>query len=314
MTTLKEAGELEAIRRFQRHFPQHRGIVTGSGDDCAVVRLSSEAERDLLLTSDPVIEGTHFDPTASPKGIGHKAAGRVLSDIAAMGGRPEWLLANMVAPATATLESLEAVCIGFVGVCNLFGATLAGGDLARGNSLEVHAFGVGSLPAGAAILRSGAAPGESLFVTGSLGASRAGKQFTFLPRVKEGEWLRKGDWATSMIDISDGLVSDAYHIAAASGVDVMLDLSAIPISEAAKEAYGERDHLAHALTDGEDFELLFTVPERRRADFELAWALEFKQNCTCIGSIAEGDGKVRGLSPEGTGSILSPNGYEHFRS
>ena len=227
------------------------------GDDCAVLPMNEEY--DLVLTSDPLIENVHFTPDASPEQIGHKAVCRVLSDFAAMGAEPQYLLINLVAPPEQNFQTLEKIYAEFSpsgplragSLLEKYGVELVGGDLAQGPVLELHVFGVGRVPKGTALLRSGAQPGDFIYVTGPLGgAQKRGKQYSFEPRLEWGRALRESGKVTAMMDISDGLATDLRHILKASGVGAELESSKIP-------TIGK---LENALYDGEDFELLFTVP------------------------------------------------------
>jgi thiamine-monophosphate kinase len=269
--------------------------MVGTGDDCAVVRIPG-AKHDLVYTTDAVIEGVHFGPKDDPKLIGHKAVGRVLSDFASMGADALHILINLVAPATCPVARIEGIYRGAVRLARQFGVAMVGGDTAKGRTLELHVFGVGSVPRGRAVLRSGAKPGDAIYVTGRLGGSLSGRHLSFVPRLKEGRWLQQGAWASSMIDLSDGLATDLRHIMNASGVGADLVESAIPRS---------RDcSLRQAVTDGEDFELLFTVSARKAQSFERAWKKTFRLPVSRIGRILRG-----GNVP----SLLQQHGFEHFR-
>jgi thiamine-monophosphate kinase len=297
MKTLRDIGELDAIRRIARLLPAGRNVVAGIGDDCAVVR-PARSRWDVLYTTDAVIESVHFGPATNPRLIGHKAAGRVLSDIASMGGEPLYLLINLVAPRDTPVARIERIYRGMVNLCATCGAAIVGGDTAAGRALELHVFGVGRVPRGRAVLRSGARPGDAIYVTGELGGSLRGRHLAFEPRLREGRWLRA--WATAMVDVSDGLVTDLRHMADAGGVGADLRAGAIPVSRTALGLRG-------ALTDGEDFELLFTVPKARAAAFERGWARAFRLRCSRIGEISQ----RRGIRLEGRPLRLS--GFEHFR-
>jgi thiamine-monophosphate kinase len=349
MTTLAETGERDAIARLIRLLPAGAGTLVGPGDDCAVVRLPGATD-DLLLTSDPVIEGVHFDAGCAPERIGHKAMGRILSDLAAMAGTPCWALIDAVAPPQTPVERLEAILRGAAATGARYGLAIVGGDMAQGPLLELHAFGVGCVPAGRAVLRAGARPGDAVYVTGRLGGSRTGRHLDFEPRVREGEWLR--DWAHAMIDVSDGLATDVRHLAEQSGVAIRLELAAVPVSEAARRLAGRaggpsstggpdqptpgRDRLQreaergtaqagcggaavrrlsaldHALRDGEDFELLFTVPAGAAADFERAWRERFPLECTRVGDVLAPGVAVDCRWPDGTVEALPDAGFNHF--
>jgi len=290
MTTLSEIGERGFISRIRAKTPQRAsdGIVAGIGDDCAVVRHSPDSATDLVLKSDCVIEGRHFMPGTEGRLVGRKAVGRVLSDIAAMGATPRWFLVDMVAPGETPVEFAEEVHAGMMEFAEKFSFPLVGGDTAQGPVFELHIFGVGEVPRGTAILRSGAKPGDGVYVTGTLGGSFAsGKHLTFEPRLRESALLR--GIASSMIDISDGLASELRHIANASGVTLEIDSSLIPLSAGAS--------IENAFFDGEDFELLFTARNCEIAEF------------TRIGRVGEGRASV-----VIDGKPLPDGGFDHFKT
>jgi thiamine-monophosphate kinase len=187
-----------------------------------------------------------------------------------------------------------------------------GGDTTAGPVRELHVFGVGRVPAGKAVLRSGAKPGDVVYVTGSLGGSLAGRHLAFEPRVAEGGWLREGGWATAMLDISDGLVVDLERLLESSGVGARLQAERIPVSAEARALKDGRTALDHALSDGEDYELLFTVPAARVADFEAAWKKEFDLPCTPIGEITDDRGSLEIRDAAGKSIRPLREGYEHF--
>jgi thiamine-monophosphate kinase len=307
MSTLGDIGELAAIERICRRLPVRGDIVVGAGDDCAVVRATADAPVELALTSDPVIEGVHFAPGTPPGQVGHKIAGRLLSDIAAMGGDPLWALIDVVAPPSAPADTIDRLYDGILALATRHGLAIAGGDTAAGPVLEVHGFAIGSVPAGKAILRSGAKPGDRIYVTGRLGGSILGRHLAFEPRVPQGRWLR--GVATSMIDVSDGLASDLRHLVQMSGTGAELDLGSIPVSEAIAGRQGAVDH---ALFDGEDFELLFTAP----ADAETAWMSRWRDAfdlcCTRIGIMNGEPGVIRCRQPDGEVGLLERGGFQHF--
>jgi thiamine-monophosphate kinase len=289
MKTLQQIGEHAAIETLTR-------TLKTVGDDCAVLPL--DARYDLLLTSDPLIEKVHFTPDTPPEQIGHKAVARVLSDVAAMGGDPQYLLINLVAPPEQEVETLEKIYAGIAATCSAFHVELAGGDLAQGPALELHVFGTGRVPKGKALLRSGAHAGDALYVTGPLGGSlESGKHLTFTPRLKEGKWLRQCGFVRSMMDISDGLATDLRHILKSSGIGAGIDSSAVP----------KNGTLEQALYDGEDFELLFTVrgSEADAFDFECMNTLE--RGFYRIGKITDRSGELR-LD----GALLERKAFEHF--
>lgn len=313
MTTIRQLGERALIKRLGRLLPQTGSVVVGIGDDCAVVRNVSDKRYDLVLTSDPVIEGVHFAADEKPWLVGRKAAGRVLSDLAAVGAEPLWALVDLVAPADTTLMKLESVYRGLAGMAGRHGLTIAGGDTAGGPLLELHVFAVGRVPHGRAVLRSGARPGDVLFVTGALGGSRAGKHLRFEPRLAQGQWIREHGFATSMIDLSDGLSSDLRRLAEMSGTGALIDPVRIPVSHEALKSRGGRSSSSHALYDGEDYELLFTVPVGKTSTFERSWKKKFATiRLSRIGVMTDGKGIVKCTTPDGRHTVLKDGGYEHF--
>ena len=295
-------GERALIRRLTKNLARHRDVLVGVGDDAAVARWSKQY--DLLLTSDAVIEGRHFLPSDKPERIGHKAIARVLSDIAAMGGTPQHLVINLVAPKKMRMDRLEKIYRGAATTARRYGASIVGGDTTQGNTLELHVFGTGFVPRGKAVVRSGARAGDVLYVTGTLGGSRLGKHLTFEPRLAQGQWLAEKGWVAAMIDVSDGLATDLRHVLESSRVGAIVDAEKIPLS---REARGS---VKKALCDGEDFELLFSVPARKRKAFEAAWEKNFKLRCTVIGFVTKRGGLF--LKDKGTIRKLRAEGFEHF--
>lgn len=308
---MKHIGEDALIRRLKRLLPGRADVVAGIGDDCAVVRTGRRDAFDLLLKSDPVIEGVHFTGTTPAKAIGHKALGRVLSDIAAMGGEPLWVLIDLVAPASVPVKRIEGIYRGLAKLARRYGVAIVGGDTSRGKTLELHVFAVGRILRGRAVLRSGAKPGDSLYVTGSLGGSGQGRHLSFEPRLAEGQWLAAGKWATAMMDVSDGLATDLRRLIAASGTGAVIEAARVPVSPAAKRLLDRRAPLEHALSDGEDFELLFTVSPRKAAAFEAAWRRRFRLACTRIGELIRRPGLLE-IENNGIPTPLKIRGYEHF--
>ncbi|MEI6892099.1 MAG: thiamine-phosphate kinase [Pontiella sp.] len=297
MSTLGEIGEHETIRRILPLLGNHADLSVGAGDDCAVCRLPNTGS-DQVFTTDPIIEGVHFEPSEKPKRIGHKAVGRVLSDIAAMGAQPQWILVNVVAPPELEFQILEKIYEGMGACCGQFGATIIGGDVAKGESLELHLFGTGLVPQGTAVLRSGAVEGDSILVTGPLGGSYAsGHHLDFVPRVAEGLFLRETGLVNAMMDLSDGLATDLRHILTQSGVGAALCSAQIPANGSVQEA----------LFDGEDFELLLTASKKGVQELQERWRERFGCDLPIIGTI---EGEVGEIQLDG--EILKSKAFEHF--
>jgi len=304
MSSLKEYTESEILDRIAQWLPSNAQLICGAGDDTAVVQLCEGAD-DYLLTSDAVIEGVHFEPMEDLKRVGNKAAGRVLSDIAAMGGAALFLMVDLVIPAERSLEDIEQLYEGLNAQLNPFGAIIVGGDISNSAPFQVHVFAVGKLPKGTAVLRSTAKVKDQLFVTGSLGGSIAAKHLDFSPRIKEGRFLR--DWATSMIDLSDGLAKDLRHILSQSDVGAVIQEQAIPVSAGLEE-----EPLAHALFDGEDYELLFTVKPADVDAFIKAWSEAFVDPAVHIGEIREVSEELLLQKKDGQTCKIEGEGYSHF--
>jgi thiamine-monophosphate kinase len=274
------------------------------GDDSAVTRVPG-TELDQVFTTDPVIEGMHFTADDPPFFVGNKAAGRVLSDLAAMGAQPQWMLVNVVAPRTLEFRRLEQIYDGLMTVTNRFGASVIGGDMAEGPCLELHVFGSGTLPRNKALLRSGAKPGDAILVSGALGGSIKGRHLTFVPRVEEGLFLRESGVVTAMMDISDGLATDLRHMLNMSHAGALLQAASIPLT-------AEAESFEHALYDGEDFELLFTVPMGRVDALRREWASRFDQEFYLIGRVVGGVGDLVLEYEDGRYELLDCKAFEHY--
>lgn len=310
MTTLAQMGERELIARLAARIRQRPDVITGIGDDAAVVR-PANANEDLVLTSDAVLEGRHFLADTPAAAVGHKAIGRALSDLAAMGAAPRWALVNLTAPADTPLDRVDGIYDGLLRLADTFDLAIVGGDTTAGATLALHVFAAGALPRGTAETRAGARPGDLLAVTGSLGGSLAGRHLAFTPRVHEGIWLRAT--AHAMIDLSDGLATDAAHLAQCSGVGLELDRDAIPL---APETHPDRDRdaaLARALNDGEDYELLFALPPDQADAICSRWSQTWPTPCTVIGRVTADRGQVVLVDAAGRRAPLASSGYEHFR-
>ena len=301
MKTLGNTGEHRAIEQLVQSLGDSSQLRVGAGDDAAVCALPG-AEWEEVLTSDPIIEGVHFLKGEVPERVGHKAVGRILSDLAAMGAQPKWILVNVVAPEETEVDWIERVYSGLNALAARFGAVVVGGDLARGPVLELHLFGTGLVPAGQAVLRSGARPGDALFVTGALGESFSGKHLDFIPRVEEGIFLRESGRVHAMMDLSDGLATDLRHILAQSGVGAMLETEQIP-------CVGSLDG---ALRDGEDFELLLAVDPAEAVALESDWIARFGEKLYRIGEVTADAGELYLLYPDGRSERLNEKGFEHF--
>ena len=302
--------------------------MAGIGDDCAVLRLPPG--RESLVTTDFSLEGIHFrrdwDP---PESVGHRCLARGLSDIAAMGGEPVAAFLSLALPRNLPQEWVEKFLRALIGLAGRFGVTLAGGDTAESpNGILADIVVVGTVPAGNAILRSGARPGDRIYVSGELGGSAAALQqmksrqmkkkpkrelnpaqyprhFFPEPRIELGRILREEGLAAAMIDTSDGLSTDLAHICEESGVGAEVEAEAIPRARVGKPPHEVDFELA--LHGGEDYELLFTAPPNRTIPSRIAGL-----PITEIGRITR-TRKVVLRNRRGVAHKLHPRGWEHFR-
>jgi thiamine-monophosphate kinase len=307
--------EFELIQRLTRSLPTNKSVVAGPGDDCAVLDVGLP-DRLLLFKTDAIVEGIHFPPDTPPVKIGHKALGRCLSDIAAMAGTPVAALVTLALPRNFEPEFVEAIYTGMSALARRHEVAIVGGETTTNpERMLISVALLGSVPRGKSVLRSGAEVGDAIFVSGELGGSLAGKHLEFEPRLAEARWLTQNFSIHAMLDVSDGLAGDLRHILKASRVGAQLHSTAIPISrEARRTAKAEsstKTPLLAALTDGEDFELLFTVASKDAVPLLDAWKAQFpKVELTCIGKITAGEG-ITIRDKEGVRPFTA-HGYEHF--
>ena len=293
------------------------------GDDCAVLRIASGV--DCLVTTDFSLEGIHFRRNwHTPESVGHRCLARGLSDIAAMGGEPVAAFLSLALPGTLPQSWVRGFFRGLLRMAEQHHVTLAGGDTAESpNGVLADIVVLGTVPKGQAILRSGARPGDRIFVSGTLGDSAAAlaqlrrqprrkvderqfaRHFYPEPGVRLGRMLRERKLATAMVDTSDGLSTDLAHICEESGVGAEIDASSIPSARVGQPPRSV--DLDLALHGGEDYELLFTVSARARVPGTLAGIA-----LTEIGRITSGR-KIILRRMDGKTEPLKPRGWEHFR-
>ncbi len=273
--------ELKILNALLPGLPQSPDVAVGPGDDCAVLNFGGGL---LLAAVDQLIGDVHyFADSTDPARAGAKLMKRNLSDIAAMGGIPRWALLS-VASGGGDARWIIAFCRGAAEAGRKYGVSLTGGDLASLKTQgEVASLSIlGEVAHGEALLRSGAKAGDLLYVTGCFGNSLASEHhLDFEPRLREGRFLGANHFASAAMDVSDGLLLDAARLAAASGVKLEMDPARVPLRVGASTAM--------ALGDGEDYELLFTVPADRAAELENVWQKEFAPICR-IGRVLPGSG------------------------
>lgn len=307
--------EFDLIARLTQALPVNDSVVVGAGDDCAVLDCGA-ADRQLLFKTDAVVEGIHFTKATPPEKVGYKALARCLSDIAAMGGQPGAALVTLGLPENYEVNMVEQIYTGIKAVASEHGVAIVGGETTTSpERLFISIALTGFVPHGGAILRSGAKPGDAIFVTGQLGGSLAGRHLEFTPRVAEAHWLASHFKVHAMIDLSDGLAGDLRHILNASQVGAELLARAIPITRAARlaarESSAAKPALLAALTDGEDFELLFTIASKSAVHLLDAWQKQFPGlKLSCIGKITPTPG-LRLRDARGV-QTFNADGYVHF--
>jgi thiamine-monophosphate kinase len=340
-STIHEFDLIHALH--QRHSRRAPSVIRGIGDDAAVI--TSRAGQWTVLTTDLLTEGVHFNlRTATMADIGFRAAAANLSDIAAMGATPQYLLIALAIPHTGTSRHVHQLYRGVMAACHPHEVRLIGGDTsASSGGWFLSLTLIGMVPPRQALFRSGARIGDGLYVTGTIGDSLAGLRLLNDPpprasrhprsailstrhrefltgrhlrptaRIAEGRWLSTHRFATSAIDISDGLSGDLRHICEESQVGVELDLGALPLSSACRAYAASRklDPVDLALTGGEDYELLFTVAPRQRPRLEQS-ALKRGFSLTCIGKIQPLRFGIKALFPLGKRHRLAKTSYEHF--
>jgi thiamine-monophosphate kinase len=349
-----ERGELSLLREIRHRAGRTSlgGLRLGIGDDCAL--LAPQAGEELAVTTDLSIAGRHFRlDWHQPESVGHRALARGLSDLAAMGARPVAAFLSLGLPRSLTLPVsrraeartgvrsgvrsevrswVQRFLDGLLALAEIHQTPLAGGDLAESPLAVADIVLAGAVPRGRALLRSGAHPGDLLYVTGALGGAAAGlARLTELagsgelarrnppripkkleaqlaphlypqPRIAQGLWLQRRGLASAALDLSDGLSTDLAHLCEESGVTAEVDAAALPIHSAA--------NLAQALHGGEDYELLFTAPAATRMPRSIAGV-----PITRIGRLLKSRPSQPAISlitSQGA-QPLEPHGWEHFR-
>lgn len=319
-------GEFSLIARyFDRVRSSRLDVETGIGDDCALLNIPEK--QTLAISTDTLVAGNHFLPNIDPADLAYKALAVNLSDLAAMGADPAWLTLALTLPEVDE-PWLEAFSDSLFALLNYYDMQLIGGDTTRGPlsmTLGIHGY----IPAGRALKRSGAKPGDWIYITGTPGDSAAGlavlqnrlqvseetdaryliqRHLRPTPRILHGQALR--DIASAAIDLSDGLISDLGHIVKASGCGARVEVDALPKSDAMMRHVDDGQALRWALSGGEDYELCFTVPELNRGALDVAIG-QLGVPFTCIGQMSA---DIEGLNfvRDGMPVTFDWKGYDHF--
>jgi thiamine-monophosphate kinase len=264
---LRELGEDRLLDQLLPKLPRNRGVILGAGDDCAVVELGERGKLHLLKT-DCLVENIHFTKKSRPELVGWKAMARPLSDFAAMSGVPQFALVTLIVPSQRSLAWVKKLYRGIEKAARAFEVAVVGGETSNIKGPAVIAVTVtGFVEKGRWISRAGGKAHDELFVTGRLGGSLGGRHLNFIPRIAESRWLTKNFFIHAMMDLSDGLGADLPRLARASRVGFEVDEAALPLSPGctAKEA----------ISDGEDYELLFAISPKDSRSLPARWRKKF---------------------------------------
>lgn len=318
-------GEFALIDRLAKMVAGERPeVVQGIGDDAAVIRLAPEPDPYLLVTTDLLVSGRHFNSEwATPEQIGIKASECNVSDIAAMGGVGRWMFVSLVLPEDTEVAWVEGVYRGIERSCRGHDIALLGGDTTQGPVASITISLLGMVMPESLCLRSHAKPGDLLMVTGALGASAAGLALLTSGKAASDYLRRKhleprcrmdtsgiiAPLAHAMIDISDGLGAEVGHLCTRSQVGAEIHADWIPLHEEVIQAgrLVEVDPLQWALDGGEDFELLFSISHRNAAELSKRGV-----QCTTVGHVTDQAGSILLIDREGRSEPLA-GGYNHFR-
>lgn len=311
--------EMRCIERIKRCIPRRLQGVLGIGDDAEILRRPRCAGLDWVVASDVIVEGVDFIPGRVPaEGVGRKALAVNLSDLAAMAAQPYAFAVSLGLPRRWPESWLDRFYRGLISLASDWTVICAGGDLSRAKEFFAAVTVFGLVRRGEAVTRKGANPGDRIAVTGRLGGSISRHHYSFTPRIREAAYLARCFKPSAMIDISDGFVQDLGHILKSSGVAAAIDLDRVPVSANAQRlAKGNRRRaLMRALTDGEDFEVLFALPEVRWQALHESWKKSFPRvPLNAVGTVIPGrPGEIRWcrMGQREKSFRLSKTGYRHF--
>jgi len=292
---LRELGEDRLLAHLLPHLPSGRSVVAGAGDDCALVE--SPASKNLLaLKTDCVVEGVHFLSRAGALDVGWKAMMRPLSDFAATSAVPQFALITLIVSKQTKNDWVKKIYRGLSRAAARFRVSIVGGETSGTRGPAVISVSVlGFVETGRYVLRSGGRIGDDLFVSGRLGGANKSRHLRFVPRIEESRWLTKNFAVHAMIDLSDGLGADLPRLARASEVGFKIDVENLPLNPGCK--------IDNAISDGEDYELLFAISSRHRDRLQKSWGRKFpKLPLTRIGRLHQ------------RSNIKHPlRGYVHFK-
>lgn len=294
---LRDVGEEGLLARISPRFNRNRHVVTGAGDDCAVVKFPG-AKDFLLLKSDCVVEHVHFGTQAKARAVGWKAMMRTLSDFAAMSGIPQFAVITLAIDGKRKLSWVSELYRGLNHAAAWFDVAIVGGETSATEGPTVVAVSAsGYVESDRCVRRDGGKAGDDLFVSGRLGGSGKDRHLKFVARIEEARWLTSHFDIHAMIDLSDGLGADLPRLARASKVGFTVDQGALPLAPGSSAE--------QAISKGEDYELLFAISPKHRRSLAKSWSSKFpKVALTRIGQLTR---------KSETGNQKFPTGYVHFR-
>lgn len=294
---LRDIGEDRLLDRLLSRLSLGKKVLYGPGDDCALVE-TRDHQNLLVLKADCVVAGVHFLPTANALHVGWKAMMRPLSDFAATSAVPQSALITLIAPEKTTVEWVERLYRGLSRAAKRFKVSIVGGEMSRtAGPVAISVSVAGFVERNRSVSRQGGKAGDDLFVTGRLGGALKQKHLQFVPRIVESRWLTRNFPIHAMMDLSDGLGADLPRLAKASRVGFAIELESLPLARGAK--------IDNAISEGEDYELLFAISRRERNRLLRSWQKRFPRLLlTRIGS----------FSRRSTGNLQPlPRGYTHFQ-
>ena len=294
---LREIGEDRLLNQLLPDLPLAKAVVSGPGDDCAVVKTRDRLNF-LVLKTDCVVAGVHFLATANALDVGWKAMMRPLSDFASTSAVPQFALITLIAPEQTKVEWVDELYRGLRRASKRFKVSIVGGETSGiPGPVAISVSVVGFVERDRCVSRRGGKVGDDLFVTGRLGDALKRKHLQFVPRIAESRWLTKNFSIHAMMDLSDGLGADLPRLARASRVGFAIAMENLPLARGAK--------IDDAISEGEDYELLFAISPRDRSRLEREWRKKFRKlPLTRIGSLSRLSTKT---------NQLLPRGYVHFQ-
>jgi thiamine-monophosphate kinase len=298
---LTKLGEFNFINRISQGIKLSHEVVKGIGDDAAVFKYTKY--KYLLFTTDMLVEGRHFYKNEKLELIGWKSLCCSVSDIAAMGGIPKFAVISVGLPGFLNVTDADSLYKGIKKAANIFNIDLVGGDTVSSKDIIINIALLGEVEKNNLVLRSGAKKNDGIFLTGNIGGSIKGRHLDFMPRLKEARFLVKNFKINSMIDISDGLLADLGHILDESRKGAMIYERCIPVSTNA-------DDFNSAIREGEDFELIFTLPEEDACMLLKIWP--FKTPLSKIGLICTDNRGFSIIRRNGKQEKVKPVGFTHF--